>query len=266
MKKRLLLLFSIFRKEFLNQTGIKLTIVYIVLGSFFEIIIYYFNNNFIDPVHFKSISNGFDYFSYVLVGYCYVDIFTTCTISPGKTIAGERMQGTFEAFVLSPYSLFLLLLLHLIPDLTKSFLRIVIFIAIGLALGFKGVFSASIFMGFGCLIFSSFLMFAIGIFFASLTLTDRRLFYVTGLYVSISAVFSGAFYPLNVLPDWVIKIFFYTPFTYTMNALRNVFSGINDFYGLVPIVILAPVTVILSYHICNFFENYAKRKGSILKY
>jgi len=255
------------KKDIQNQIGFRLILFYILWGSILEIIIYYFTNKFVDHQSFVNLTHGISYFSYVVIGYAYADIFTSGTTASFDIIAQERTQGTFESYLLSRHSLYKLLFAGSFPEILRSIIRTTIFILIGLIMGFNlkiagSAFSVIIFFSLSVLFFISASMI-----FSAFMLIDGRFRHLAGLYISVSTVFSGAFYPVEYLPDWLLNISKLFPFGFAMTGIRDLISGHASSPKLIfymSFYLLLSLTISLLAF--KALDHYSRKRGSILKY
>jgi ABC-type multidrug transport system permease subunit len=265
MKNFLNLVIAIMKKNILNQSGYKLLFFYILWGSFFEIVVYFFTGKFVDKEGFSAMTGGMDYFSFIIIGYAFSDIFATCSISAINFISQERTYGTFESYVLSPRRLYSMILINLVPDILKAFVRILIFVAIGLFLGFRLEFLSSFFYLLSYTLVATLMFTFISLAISSLMLIDRRFRHICVAYISLSITFSSAFYPLGYLPNWLVTLIKYTPFNFAMSGLRSITRGSSGSEFLT-ISAFALLVGFASYYLFNTIETFARRRGSILRY
>ena len=216
---------------------------------------------------FSELSNGGNYFSFIILGYAFSDIFVTVTMSPSLAINQERILGTFESMLLSPFNLSFIITCETIIGIVKSIVRVAIIIVIGIMLGadpgnFQQFIQASLSIAIAIAIF-----FSLAMIIAGFTLLDRRFQHLSTLYISISTVFSGAFFPTSQLPDVLRNVFIYLPFPYCMNLLRNITNGKTTIIASITIpIVICFFSIAISIYFFRKLEKFARKKSLILRY
>jgi ABC-2 type transport system permease protein len=90
------------------------------------------------------------------------------------------------------------------------------------------------------------------------------------VFTNLSWVLGGVFYPVTVLPDWVQKISYLLPITYSLEGMRGALLKGYTIRGLLPDIIpLLIFTVIMlpsSVWIFQYAVKRAKVDGSLMQY
>jgi ABC-2 type transport system permease protein len=80
-------------------------------------------------------------------------------------------------------------------------------------------------------------------------------------------LFSGVYYPIEVMPSWMQAIGQFSPATYALAGIRATIldgQGILEQWGtLLPLLLIGLVTIPLGVRIFTLAERYAKRTGRL---
>ena len=156
---------------------------------------------------------------------------------------------------------------NLISELTKTFFRISIFILISLFLGFELNLHLHFIYLIPFLILATIIFLSFSMIFAALLLYNWRFMHLIGVFISISTIFSGAFYPTIFLPSQIRNIAAYMPFAFVVENLRSLLTGNSKPFFILLYMSFAAITIgIVSYMFFTAFENYSKKRGTILHY
>jgi ABC-2 type transport system permease protein len=84
---------------------------------------------------------------------------------------------------------------------------------------------------------------------------------------SVILLFSGVYYGIETLPDWMQVVAHFSPGTYVLDGIRE---GLIDgtsvtelWYDVWPLVIMAAVLIPLGVKVFGVAERYAKRTGKL---
>ncbi len=185
---------------------------------------------FVPIVTFKFVSdlvsdNGadvaFDYYTFVVLGVATMSVLGVTLNSFGGAMLNFVTQGQLEMFLVEPMP-WRALPFALVPWPTfqafvTSSLMVLLSIPLGASYALSGVLPAIliVFMGFAATL-------AIGILGASIKVLSKRTDPILQLYTIAASVLSGAFYPVELLPDWLRAFSWVIPHTYVIQALRRV--------------------------------------------
>ncbi len=255
------------KKNIRHSSGFKLLLFYFIWGAIFDIAVYFYTNHFVSAQQFSNLSNGGNYFSFIIIGYAFSDIFVTTIMTASTTINQERLLGTFETIILSPFSLIFILISEAFLEIAKSLVRVSIIIIIGLFLGVSTGTLAQFFQASFSVLISIVIFFSISLIFGGFALLDRRFLHLGSLYISISTVLSGALFPITLLPEKLQNIVVYFPFPYCMKLIRSIANGNTSIIE----TILFPLGISLIFLSVSVFifrklETFARKKALILRY
>jgi len=88
---------------------------------------------------------------------------------------------------------------------------------------------------------------------------------VVHIVQALLLMFSGVYYEVEVLPDWMQKIARLSPTTYALKGMRMSILhgyGLKDLWGMIfPLLLLGVLLLPTGLFVFSKMENYAKRKG-----
>jgi len=176
----------------------------------------------VDPAKLPSFGGSpTSYMEFVAVG---IAISAFLTLALGRVAVGmqqEQFAGTLESLLMTPTSPVTVQLGSVVYDLIYIPIRTAIFLVI-IAFAFGLDFYASGLLP-ALVVLLAFIPFVwgLGVASAGATLTFRRGSGIVGLASTVLVLFSGAFYPLDVLPGWVATIAELNPITIAVEGMRE---------------------------------------------
>ncbi|HMN28981.1 MAG TPA: ABC transporter permease [Caldilineaceae bacterium] len=211
-----------------------------------------------------------DYAAYIVIGltiYMWINI-TLWDI--GFHLRNEQMRGTLESNWLCPVWRFSILLG---PSLSK--LGTSLFFFVLAAIEYQLLFGISLVGERPGLVLLILLLtipsiYGIGVAFGSLVIRFQEANALVFLVRGIFLIFTGASYPLTVLPDWMQRVAAWLPLTYTITAIRAVAlndAGLADILpALAMLLLFAAILLPAAYLLFRFTEQRARRTGTLGQY
>ncbi len=209
---------------------------------------------------------GGAYFPFALVGLVVSDYFNTSLRSFSNRLRLAQTTGTLEAMFTTATAPRHVLLLSGTWDYLVATVRLVIGVVISvlfLDVTFDVDVPAAITIG----VLSLLTFTALGLFATALILVIKRGDAVAAMGNMVATVFSGALFPIALLPLWLRWIAYVLPLHYALDGLRRsllVGEGLSD---LMPnVVVLAVSTIVLvplSFFALDAAADYVRRDGSI---
>jgi len=185
----------------------------------------------------------------------------------GAGLRGEQVQGTLESLLMTPTSPTTIQLGTVFYDLLYIPLRTGIFLALT-AFAFGLHFDASGFLP-ALTVLVAFIPFVwgLGVANAGFILTFRRGAGISGIIVTLLTLFSGAFFPLSLLPGWAETVAEYNPIAIAIDGMRQPLLGGGgwegvggDLFVLLPLSALSLAVGIVAFRAGLKRE---KRRGSL---
>lgn len=182
----------------------------------------------------------------------------------------ERWEGTIEHTFMAPISRFTHLIgscwYAIVHGLLFSILQLLIVGAFfHLDLGHANYLSALFILLVGSI---SFIGFGIASSVLPLLFTEKGS-QMSFIIRAVLLLFSGVYYPIDVLPVWMQKVAIFSPATYVLEGLRNaIINGapiwspqiINNTW---PLILAGAISIPLGIYIFGVAERYAKRTGRL---
>lgn len=171
-----------------------------------------------------------DYYTFVIIG-----IVATAALAGGLSAFGSEVdsaiqQGRFETYLVQPinwYSLpFALGAWPIMLRLVSAFTMGVLGLLLGAHITVSALLPAMLVLLLGVAASH-----AIGTLAASVRLLSKKADPVVALYTMAASVFSGAMFPVTMLPDWLRPIAYLLPHTYVISACRRILMPDGELLG-----------------------------------
>ena len=209
-------------------------------------------------------STGFSYFFF---GFIFLILFSTSVWGVGQSVRNEQESGTLEQFFLAPANRATLILgrwarIFLTDSLIISYVTLLLYLVSGIAIS---ILNPTLFLLSVGLYELSLIGF--GLFMAGLTIRVKAYNSIGNTIFFGYMVFTGALFPIGVLPQPVRYISMAIPFTYLNDLMRHAALGTSM---ILPetleyfVAILAAVCMLIFGFVAfNKIEQDARAKGSI---
>ena len=234
------------RRDFLVAWSYRLPFVGEWVGLIFEAFMFYFVGLMVDPAKLPTFGGSqVSYLEFVAVG---IALAAFIALALGRVASGmqeEQVTGTLESLLMTPTSPTTIQIgsvlydLIYIPIRTAVFL-VVIALAFGLDFTLSGLLPAAVVL----LAFIPF-VWGLGVASAGTTLTFRRGSGFVGLGSSVLVLFSGAFFPLDLLPGWIAALAELNPITIAVDGMREPLLAGSGWDGVGrAVAVLLPLSVV----------------------
>ncbi len=162
---------------------------------------------------------GYAPFPFLVVGMAANGYMTTALVCFSQAIRGGQVSGTLEAVLTTRTAPTTFILLSSFYPFLRGTIDALIFLLggslLGLPLGQANVLATVLLFGLSLLAFAS-----IGILSATITLVFKRGESALSLFVSLSWLLGGVFYPRDVLPPLLQRVAEVLPIAHTVDAMR----------------------------------------------
>lgn len=167
-----------------------------------------------------TVPHGWNYFAYVIVGFAFIR-YTQCLLDDTiLRLIQEQTQGTLEAmFLTKTHPISLLFLLGISPFL-YGFIYIAIYVGVGFAISHTPISLGNWMATIVTLLLTVISLSGFSIISAACVIAFKRSYVGGGFHYYFLALFSGALFPVSLLPEWLQKISYFIPLTYSLNAVR----------------------------------------------
>jgi ABC-2 type transport system permease protein len=214
------------RRDFLVAWSYRLPFVSDWANLFLQVFLFYFVGLMVDESVLPRFNGSAPtYMEFVAVGIALAAVMQVGLGRVAAAIRGEQLMGTLESLLLTPTSTTTIQLGSALYDLVYVPIRTGVFFVV-IVLGFGLDFQAS---GAGpaaviLLLFIPF-VWGLGVTSGAFTLTFRRGFGSIGFGVTLMVAFSGAYFPLDLLPGWAEALAGLNPMALAVDGMREALLG-----------------------------------------
>ena len=258
-------------RDFINESSYKLAFVTQVAGIFFTTVVWFFLSNlFGNSVSPYLKKYGGDYFSFVLIGISFTNYLEVSLRSFSSSIRSAQTLGTLEAMLVTQTKVQMIIFSSSLYSFIMTSFRVVVYllcgaIFFGLPMGKANYSGACLILTITIACFCS-----LGIISASFIMVFKKGNPLNWIFVNLSWLLGGVLYPISVLPEWLEKISYLLPITYSLEGMRMALIRGHTIHDLLPNIIpLLGFTVVLlplSMSVFKFSVKRAKMEGSLIQY
>ena len=209
----------------------------------------------------SSTFNTGDYFSFMAMGMvAFVTVFTTAFV--GMSVVWDRRLGFMNKVLSTPVARSVIITSKVISASIRSVFQAGIVTVIAYLLGLKLGANFSVFSIFGVFAIVFLIGFGLSSLFTAITLRTTRMETPQAIFnlVTLPLMFaSSAYFPINLMPDWLKPIAYANPISYTIDAVRRLMV-FSDGFGPLPLdfayvgafaVVVTVICVVLSWRYLN---------------
>jgi ABC-2 type transport system permease protein len=219
-------LLAFLRRDFLIALSYRTAFVSDLVGLGFALLSFYFVGLMIDPTVIPEYGGErATYMEFVAIGLLF-GVFVSIGLGRVATaLRTEQLTGTLESVLVTPTSPAVIQFGSVLYELLYMPLRTALFFAL-IAVAF-GVHVEPGGIPAAALVFLAFLPFVwgLGVFSAAAALTVRRGAGGVGLAVAAMTLFSGAYFPADLLPGWIETTVAFNPIGITLEGMRDSLLG-----------------------------------------
>jgi len=169
---------------------------------------------------FAQYSGTPDFMSFILIGTLLNNFITAVFWGMGFSLKEDMDSGVMESNWLTPIPRLLILVGHSLTNLAVTTITsTIMLVAAALLFGFH--FSGSVLNAFIPVIPMLLGLYGFGFAFAALVLVMREANTMVDVSSFLVGIFSGANFPVNALPKWLLPVSLALPLTYGLDAVRG---------------------------------------------
>jgi ABC-2 type transport system permease protein len=176
---------------------------------------YYFLARFVG----ERTPDGYAAFPFMAIGIAVNGYMTTCLTCFTQAIRGGATTGTLKAVLTTPTSASVFIALSAIYPCTRALVDAVIYLLgaslLGLSLAHVSLPAVALLFGLSTLAFSS-----VGILSATFALVFKHGDPIVWLFVSLSWLLGGVFYPIDALPHLLQRVARLLPISHVLDGIR----------------------------------------------
>jgi ABC-2 type transport system permease protein len=257
-------------RDFRIETSYKVGFLFRVAAALVNVAIYYFIARVFGGVAAPYLKTyGGSYFAFVVIGVAFSDYLGLGISAIGNSIREGQSTGTLELMLLSPTRLLTVLISSTLWSYIFASLSVAVYLLAGVALGMQ-LANANLPFALLSLVVAAISFNALGLFSASFIILMKRGDPLGWLIRVSSAVLSGVFYPLDVLPSWLRVAGQALPLTHALELLRRSLlqgEGWAELSGdLLTLLALTAVLLPLGLLACTLAVRFARTDGSLSHY
>jgi ABC-2 type transport system permease protein len=211
-----------------------------------------------------------DYFAFALIGIAFSGYLSTSLSTFAGHIRDAQTSGVLESMLVTPSSVIEIIIGMSIWDFVFASIRIFIYLFIGILLfGLRfnnpNILAGLLIVGLSVICFS-----CIGIMSAGFILIFKRSEPVGWFMGSLTGLFGGVYFPMEVLPLKLQVVSYLLPVTYSLRSLRHALLNGHSFKMLMPdvfaLVVFSIILLPLAIAIFKYTLGRAKIDGSLTHY
>jgi len=262
---------AFFYKDFLMQSSYKFAFVTQIAGIIFSASVWFFLSELFGQAVSPYLEQfGGDYFSFVLIGVAFSSYMSVSLSSFSDNIRSAQTLGTLEAMLVTQTRIPVILISSSIYSFVLTSFRVVIFLLFGalflnLNIESANYVAALLVLGITIICFGT-----IGIFSASFIIVLKKGDPFRWIFINLSMLLGGVYYPTSVLPEWLKAISAFLPITYSLKGMRLALiqglDTISIISHMAPLIIGTIILFPLSIMGFQAAVNWAKMEGSLMKY
>lgn len=209
------------RRDLQIQLSYRLATLLQLFGIVFSVSAFYFVARVFGPAASPFlVEYGGDYFPFVLVGIAFGAYEAVGMSAFAEAIRSGQTLGTLEAMLVTPTRLETILASSALWSFLQATAQVLAYLAVGGLVFGAPLGRANTGVALLTLLLSLLAFSGLGIISASIILVTKRGDPVAFLLASLSALLSGVYYPVAVLPTWLQSLAALLPLTHALRALR----------------------------------------------
>lgn len=215
---------------------------------------------------FAGYTGSTDYISFILIGTALSNFISAVFWGMGYALKNDMDSGVLESNWLAPISRPILLVGHTVTNLIVTTVTSIVMLVIGaLLFGFQAAGStlAAIAVALPMLLG----LYGFGFMFAAVVMVMREANTLTDVGSFLVQIFSGANFPVTVLPKWLLPVALALPLTYGFDAVRGILLNTNTLLPILVeyIVILIFMVVMIAIGLLAFrrLERSVRQRGTL---
>ncbi len=167
---------------------------------------------------------GFDYLKFLFPGILAMTVFMTAFMG-GITVIWDREFGFLKELMVAPVSPLWIVIGRILGSATVATLQGLIFMAIGYVLGIHPNFAILVKI-VGVTFFLGIMVGGFGIYMGSTLKTTENFMALMNMIVQPMLFLSGAFFPIDNIPDWLKWFVYINPLTYAVDLMRHITASL----------------------------------------
>ena len=262
---------AFFKRDFKIATSYRLQFIIQGFSIILSTFAFFLLSGMFDGQQITSLEPyGGDYFPFILIGLALTDYLTISTNTFATEIRSAQMVGTLESLLVTPTSIYTILLSSFTYKALSTSLRMLLYFLLGYFLFSVRFQSVNVFALSISFILTLLPFFGLGLLSASFIIVFKQGSPISGLMAMSSGLLGGVIYPVTVLPNWLQPFSSILPITHGLEAMRQILlngMGFQDISRqLIILSLLSLVFVGIGSISLYYGLKIARKEGSLLHY
>jgi ABC-2 type transport system permease protein len=215
---------------------------------------------------FAAYSGTADYISFILIGTALSSFINAVFWGMGYALKNDMDSGVLESNWLAPIPRSILLIGHTITNLIVTAITAVVMLIFG-ALLFGFEVTGSVLAALAATLPMLIGLYGFGFLFAAIVMVMREANTLVDVSSFLVQIFSGANFPVTVLPKWLLPIALLLPLTYGFDAVRGILIGTNTLLPItlevVLMIVFMVIMIVFGLYAFERLERYVRRRGTL---
>jgi ABC-2 type transport system permease protein len=262
-------LFAFIKRDIRIGLSYKLNFLMNMAGMGLGLLMFFFMSKAFNGAGFIAKYGG-DYFPYVLIGIGVSNFVTVGLNSLSEQVRSAQVEGTLEALLSTPTSIYTILIGNSLSTLLTAFGSAVLLLSctlffIGRMVSLGGIVACLLILIMTFLVFLS-----IGMLSAGFIMVFKRGNPIAFFFGWSSFFLGGVFFPVEVLPEPISSLSQILPITHAVYAIREILLAGAAAATVFPVILILLVFIAvfapLGIVFFRFAVNRAKSEGSLIHY
>ena len=264
-------LLAFIKRDFLIRLSYRFSLLLHLGGSVLSLLVLYFISEAFSLGFIPYLAKyGGEYFPYVLIGVAVSNFVTEGLGTLSGQIRSAQLEGTLEALISTPTSIYTILIGSSLTTFLAAFLSAMALLFGGFAILRISISITNIAASILILSMTFVAFLAIGMLSASFVMIFKRGDPIAYIFGWSSFFLGGVYFPIEVLPKPIQSLAQILPVTHAIKAIRELLLASSGLGAIRPLLLsLVLFTVIVSPICILFFRfavNRAKKTGNLIQY
>ena len=262
-----------FIKDLLLDMSYKISFFSQFFLIFVQILLFYYLSILINidaSIEAGIIENN-NYFKYVIVGICFIDILGSITNALPNEVMNNKSSGVLEEILVSNKNfLFILFGISAYPVFI-SFVKLLLYFMLAYLFFDITIFKIqNIFFAFINILLFFISLVLVGLVACSYTIRFYKTKLIPTLFLLLNVFAGEAYFPMEMLPEVFQQLSLLTSFSYAIENMRMLdnldFSSMIFFKNIYHMCMLILMYALIAAIFLKYSLNYAKKNGTFLHY
>jgi ABC-2 type transport system permease protein len=259
-------LLALARRDFSVFTSYRFAIGFDLFYGLIDLLVYFFISRTFQDASTADLGGAPDYFSFVLVGIVITLVISAASATIGYRLREEQLTGTLETLVAQPIRSWQIALGMTGWPFTFALARSVFYLVVAWIFLDVDLSNANWAGAIAMLLASGLALLGLGVALGAIVVAFKRGNNIIGFVALGLGFIGGAFFPLEVLPDWLERLGRLVPTRFIFDGMRAALFGGS--WSEDALVLLAYGLFGLPLALWAFSRalEHAKRRGSLAEY